>query len=221
MKNKFLGNSVPLVIGILIAVNTLVSYIGFINLSFFNRYKFDIAHLGSKNYYRYLSSAFLHVSWMHLFFNMYTLYLFGYAVVQSLGVERFLVVYFGSLIAGNLFAAVYHRKAAHYAAVGASGAVTGIVFSTILLYPALELYLFFIPLPIPGFAFAAGYVAYSLYGMKKQNDSIGHTAHLGGALSGVVVSLAFEPGLFIEAKQTLLYLMITTLGVGFWLFRQR
>lgn len=216
-----MGAPLPFIVGFLILLNCLISFVGFNNEQFFNKFKFDIAYKGSQNSYRLVSAAFLHVSWSHLFFNMLTLYLFGYAVVQSLGDGRFLLLYFGSLLLGNLFAAFYHRKASHYAAVGASGGVSGIVFSTILLYPALELYLFFIPIPIPGYLFAAAYVAYSLYGMKKQHDSIGHTAHLGGALSGIFLTLIFSPNLFLEAKQTLIYITLTMLGVGLWLFRQR
>ena len=216
-----MGTPLPFVVGLLILLNSLFSFVGFNNEQFFNKFKFDIAYKGRQNSYRLVSAAFLHVSWAHLFFNMFTLYLFGYAVVHSLGDGRFLTLYFGSLLIGNFFAAFYHRNASNYAAVGASGGVAGIVFSTILLYPNLELYLFFIPIPIPGYLFAAAYVAYSLYGMKKQQDNIGHTAHLGGALCGIFLTLIFSPALFIEAKQTLLYITLTTLGVGFWLFRQR
>ncbi len=216
-----MGTPLPFVVGCLIAINSLVSFIGFNNEQFFDQFKFDIRLKGPQNRYRLLTAAFLHVSWAHLFFNMFTLYLFGYAVVDSLGTSAFVMLYFGSLLLGNLFAAYFHRNDSYYAAVGASGGVAGVVFSTILLYPALELYLFFIPIPIPGYLFAAAYVAYSLYGMKKQQDNIGHTAHLGGAIWGIILPLIYAPELLMEAKQTLLYIVFTAAGVGFWLFRQR
>lgn len=216
-----MGTPLPLIVGFLIAVNSIISYVGFNSPQFFDRFKFDIAFRGPKNNYRYFTSAFLHVSWAHLFFNMFTLYLFGYPVVRVLGVGGFLILYFCSLLGGNLFASYYHRKSNHYAAVGASGAISGILFSTILLYPELELYLFFIPIPIPGYLFAAAYVAYSLYGMKMRNDNIGHTAHLGGALCGIILSITFKPDLLIEASRTLIYLSLTTIAVVFWLFRKK
>ena len=216
-----MGTPLPLIIALLITVNGIISFVGFNNPQFFDRFKFDIAFKGPENYYRYFTAAFLHVSWIHLFFNMFTLYLFGYPVLRVLGVGGFLILYFFSLLGGNFFASYYHRKSNRYAAVGASGAISGILFSTILLYPELELYLFFIPIPIPGYLFAAVYVAYSLYGMKMQNDNIGHTAHLGGALCGIILSIIFKPDLLIEASKTLIYLFLTTIAVVFWLFRDK
>ncbi len=103
-------------------------------------------------------------------------------VIYELGSTLFLLLYFVSLFAGNIFAYKFHYNQPDYIAVGASGAVTGVLFSSLLLYPEIELFIFFIPMPIPGYIFGIGYIIYTLYGMKTQNDNIGHTAHFGGAI---------------------------------------
>mgnify|MGYP001031645007 FL=1 len=210
----------PVAIAILLA-NVIVSYKGFNDEIFFNRFHFQVRKIKQGEYIRLLSSGFLHVGTSHLIFNMITFYFFAAPVIYSIGNIPFLVVYFGSLLAGNAFANYFHRDEPFYTAVGASGAVTGILFSSILLYPALELYMFFIPIPIPGYLFAVGYLAYTLYGMKKQNDTIGHTAHFGGALGGILITLIFAPAAIYESQLTLGLLTATCALVGYILFRSR
>ena len=143
-----------------------------------------------------LSLGFLHINWLHLGFNMYALYLFGDIVINELGSLPFLAVYFGSLLAGSFYSLYYHKKEPYYSAVGASGAVSGIVYSCILLYPKIELMLIFLPIPIPGYIFGVLYILYSIYGMKKQLGNIGHSAHLGGTIGGFVLTLMFVPEVF-------------------------
>ena len=95
-----------------------------------------------------------------------------------LGTPSFLLIYFGSLIAGSLYALQHHKNEPYYSAVGASGAVTGIVYASILLYPEMELYLFFVPIPIPGYIFGIGYLLYSIYGMKRASGKCGAFLHI-------------------------------------------
>mgnify|MGYP000418661103 CR=1 FL=1 len=180
----------------LIVANILVSMKGFKEYSFLDKYKFQVSRIlaGEKN--RIITSGFLHVDWTHLGFNMYALYLFGNIVATRLGILNFLLIYFGSLIAGSLYSLKYHKDEPFYSAVGASGAVSGIIYASILLYPGMSLNLFFIPIPIPSYIFGLGYLLYSIYGMKKQLGNVGHSAHLGGAIGGFAITLILSPWLF-------------------------
>jgi membrane associated rhomboid family serine protease len=99
------------------------------------------------------------------------------------------------LLVGNFLSYSFHKEDHYYTAVGASGAVMGIVYSAILLRPDMSLYLFFIPIPIPAYIFGIGYLLYSIYGMKANNDNIGHDAHFGGAIGGYVSTLILYPEL--------------------------
>jgi membrane associated rhomboid family serine protease len=182
---------------LLIAINILVSYKGFNDLTFFRKYEFHVGSIRSGEQLRMLSSGFLHVDISHLIFNMLTLYFFAPVVMQHLGEFSFLMVYFGSLIFGSLLTMVFHNNDYHYRAVGASGAVTGILYSAILLQPNMMLGLFFI-IPIPAYLFGILYLLYSIYGMKAKNDNIGHTAHFGGAMGGYLITLIQQPQLITD-----------------------
>ena len=181
---------------------------GFNDFSFFEKYKFNIGGVRRGEQIRMLSSGFLHVDQMHLFFNMITLYFFADAVVGYLGTTGFITVYFGSLIFGNLLSLYFHKNEYHYSAVGASGAVTGVLFSAILLYPEMSLYLFFIPIPIPAYVFGIGYLLYSIYGMKNRVGNIGHDAHFGGAIGGYIITLVLASWLLKEHTLMVILLAI-------------
>lgn len=190
-----MGN-LSLITIVIIAANVIISYKGFNDYGFFERYKFNVGAVRRGEQIRMFSSGFLHVDPMHLFVNMFTLYFFADIVVQDLGNLNFIIVYLVSLILGNLLSLYFHKDEFHYSAVGASGAVTGILYSSILLYPSMELYMFFIPIPIPAYVFGIGYLLYSIYGMKNRVGNIGHDAHFGGAIGGFVVTLMLMPSLF-------------------------
>ena len=196
----------PIVLLIIIA-NVLFSMKGFDDYSFLNKYKFQVGKVLGKEKIRMLSSGFLHVDWMHLGFNMYALYVFGDIIATILGTVGFLIIYLGSLLAGSLYTLFYHKKEPYYRAVGASGAVSGIVYASILLFPDMQLLLFF-AIPIPGYVFGVGYLLYSIYGMKKQVGNIGHAAHLGGAIGGFVLTLVLMPELFSINKMMVLLLAV-------------
>jgi membrane associated rhomboid family serine protease len=187
---------ISLVTIIIIAANVIISLKGFQDYDFFERYKFNVGAVRRGEQIRMFSSGFLHVDMMHLFFNMFTLYFFADIVVMELGNLNFIIVYVLSLILGNLLSLYFHKDEYHYTAVGASGAVTGILYAAILLQPSLELYMFLIPIPIPAYIFGIGYLLYSIYGMKKRIGNIGHDAHFGGAIGGFVVTLMLMPSLF-------------------------
>lgn len=190
-----MGN-LDLVTILIIGINIIVSLKGFNDFSFFEKHKFNIGGIRRGEQIRMIASGFLHVDEMHLFFNMFTLYFFADEVIGYLGSVNFLLVYFGSLIVGNLLSFYFHKNEYHYSAVGASGAVTGVLYSAILLNPDMKLYMMFIPIAIPAYIFGIGYLLYSIYGMKKQLGNIGHDAHFGGAIGGYVVTLILAPFLF-------------------------
>ena len=178
---------------IIIALNALCSFKGFKYRSFFETYKFNVGGIKRGEQLRLLVSGFLHVDLQHLLFNMITLYFFADHVIYSIGPFYFFLIYFGSLIFGNLLSYYFHKNESYYSAVGASGAVTGILYAAILLYPGMEMYLYFIPIPIPSYIIGVGYMLYSIYGMKSRAGNIGHDAHFGGAIGGYVITLLIAP----------------------------
>lgn len=179
----------------IIAANVLVSLKGFNDTSFFERYKFGIGPIQSGQKERMLTSGFLHVDFSHLLFNMLTLYFFADVVISWFGPGKFLLIYFISLIGGSLLALIFHKDEPYYSAVGASGAVTGILYAAILLQPDMRLGIMFIPIPLPAYVIGIGYLLYSIYGMKSRLGNIGHTAHFGGAIGGYITTLLFMPDL--------------------------
>jgi len=187
---------------VIIAANVLVSFKGFNDTSFFDRYKFNIAAIKSGQKERTVTSGFLHVDLSHLFFNMFTLYFFADVVIQWFGPGKFIGIYFVSLIAGSLLAIFFHKNEPQYSAVGASGAVTGVLYAAILLQPDMQLGIMFIPIPVPAYIIGIGYLLYSIYGMRSRLGNIGHTAHFGGAIGGFAMTLLFMPDLIFT--QTLM-----------------
>ena len=195
-----------ILIGIIVA-NVLVSYKGFNDLSFFRKYEFHVGSIRAGEQIRMLSSGFLHADMTHLIFNMLTLWFFAPVVIGYLGDFSFGLVYFGSLIFGSLLTMVFHKNDYSYRAVGASGAVTGVLYSAILLQPDMMLGIFFV-IPIPAYLFGILYLLYSIYGMKAKNDNIGHTAHFGGAIGGYIITLSQVPMMFSENTLTIVLLAI-------------
>jgi len=178
---------------ILIAATVIISFKGFEDSYFFSKYQFHIGSIKKGDQIRMLSSGFLHADIAHLAFNMLSLYFFAPVVYGDLGNYAFLLIYFASLLFGNMLTLYIHNNDTNYSAIGASGAVTGIIYSAILLDPTLQIFLFFIPIPIPAYLFGIGYLLYSIYGMKAKSDNIGHTAHFGGAIGGYLFSILILP----------------------------
>ncbi len=183
---------------LIIVINLIVSFKGFNDLLFFRKYEFHIGSIRSGDQFRMISSGFLHADLGHLFFNMFTLYMFAPVVIGYLGDFSFVLVYAASLVFGSLLTLYFHKNDYNYRAIGASGAVTGVLYSAILMQPDMSLFLFFIPIPIPAFLFGIGYLLYSIYGMKAKNDNIGHTAHFGGAIGGFFITLLKQPQMLTE-----------------------
>ena len=176
----------------------MISLKGFNDYGFFEKYKFNVGGVRRGEQIRLFSSGFLHVDMQHLLLNMLTLYFFANVVIGHLGAFNFAIIYIGSLLIGSLASLYFHKDEYHYSAVGASGAVMGILYSAILLQPNMSLYMFFIPIPIPAYVFGIGYLLYSIYGMKKSIGNIGHDAHVGGAVGGYAITLILAPWIFNE-----------------------
>jgi membrane associated rhomboid family serine protease len=189
-------------LGIILA-NVLISIKGFSDESFFRKFQFHVGSIRAGEQVRMLTSGFLHVDEMHLAFNMLTLYFFAPIVYGELGNLTFLLIYAGSLVFGSLLTMVFHGNEYSYRAVGASGAVTGIIYSAILLQPNMYIYGF-----IPGYIFGFIYLLGSIYGMKAKRDNIGHTAHFGGAIGGYAITLIKYPILFQESTYEVVLLAI-------------
>lgn len=161
-------------------------------------------------YHRFLTAGFVHANGTHLAFNMITFFFFGPLLERILGGGAFLILYFGSELIAHALTFVVHRNDPQYSAVGASGAVSGVVFAFCVFFPLRNLSLFFV-LPIPALLFAFGYVFGSLYAMRRGHQrgfsgGIAHEAHVGGALAGVVLTLLLEPRsvqVFLEALRPL------------------
>src|SRR5689334_3800677 len=124
---------------------------------------------------------------------MVSLYFFSTNLESYLGPFRFLLIYLASLVGGNLFSLFIHRNHGDYSAVGASGAVCGVIFASIALFPGFGIGFFFLPISLPGWIYSLGFVLFSIYGIKSRRDNIGHDAHLGGALIGMLVAILTNP----------------------------
>ncbi|HPF10726.1 MAG TPA: rhomboid family intramembrane serine protease [Flavobacteriaceae bacterium] len=203
---------IDLATGIIIAANVLISLIGFNDFSFFEKYKFNIAGIRRGEQIRMFSSGFLHADFGHLFFNMLALYFFAGVVIYNVGVPKFVLIYLLSLLAGNLLSFVMHKEEYHYSAVGASGAVMGILYSAILFEPEMRVNF------IPGWLFGILFLGYSIYGMKKRIGNIGHDAHFGGAIAGYLLTIGFEPSI-IETDLVVVVLLAIPIVVLFVLYK--
>lgn len=182
---------------VIIIANVLISYKGFNDQYFFRKYQFHVGSIRAGEQIRMITSAFLHADLFHLAFNMIALYSFAPVVAAYLGNYTFLLLYAGSLIFGSLLTMLFHGNDYNYSAVGASGAVTGIIYSAILLEPDMTIGIFGV-IPLPAYIFGIGYLLYSIYGMKAKVDNIGHTAHFGGAIGGYAITLLKDPALLQE-----------------------
>jgi len=187
----------------------LVIIISGISLYAFNsreiiyKYQFNAYQIVKrKQWYRMLSHGFLHANTEHLIINMFVFWSFGSALEQyykavfdSSWLVYYLLLFFGGIILSSVYSLIKHKDNYHYNAVGASGAVSAVVFSAIFFDPWKKI-LFFFVLPIPGILFAGLYLAYSYYMSKKKIDNIGHDAHFWGAVYGLIFPILAEPRLF-------------------------
>lgn len=189
-----------------IIITSLISIYAFYNAELFERMKFNayaIRHHGQG--WRFLSYGLIHADWVHLFINMFVLYSFGKAVIEAYryyfdmkGYFFYVLLYIGGLAFSVLFDYGKHKDDPHYNAVGASGAVSAVLFASILVYPTGSIYLFPIPFPIPSVVFGVIYLVYSAVMARRGTGNIGHNAHFWGAIFGLVFTIALKPLLAVS-----------------------
>lgn len=192
------------------------SYRGFTNLQFQSKYIFSPMYvLRDKQYYRLLSSGFLHANWIHLIFNMLSLYSLGRAVELVLGLGAFFLIYLGSIVGGNLLSLYLHRHH-DYRALGASGGVCGIIFAGIFLFPGIRMYIFPLPIAIPSWLYAILFILVSFFWMRNQWGNIGHDAHLGGAIIGLLIATVLHPSIVLRSP--ILYIVVMGISAALFIY---
>ena len=190
----------------IIIITVIISIYALYNQEVFGRLKFNayaIRHHGEG--WRFLTYGLIHADWVHLFINMFVLYSFGKAVIDAYhfyfdmkGYMFYLLLYVGGIVFSVLFDFGKHKDDMYYNAVGASGAVSAVLFASILLYPTGTVMLFPIPFPLPSVLFGAFYLIYSAVMARRAKDNIGHNAHFWGAVFGIVFTVALKPNLAIS-----------------------
>jgi membrane associated rhomboid family serine protease len=192
----------------IIVVTALLSFAAFSNEKMMNDMIFHPPSVLKGQYYRFITSGLIHADIGHLAFNMFTLYFFGkyweQIFIDEIGIPKYmyLVMYFGAMIVADIPSLIRHGKDYYYRSLGASGAVSAIVFSMILLMPWSTLYVFF--LPLPAIVYGVLYLGYSIYMDRKGGDHINHGAHLWGAIFGIVFTIILKPAIvpfFIDQLQ--------------------
>ncbi len=200
---------------LLLIANLVFSIYAFQTPGILDKYKFNVgAILYRKEYYRILTSGFLHVNLSHLFVNLLSLYFCGPAVYSVFamilgsfaGGLAYLFAYFISMVGGNVLALVTKKNSPNYSAVGASGAIAGIIFAFVYFIPDAQFLLFFL-IPCPAWLFAILFVGYSLFGMRTGHMNIGHEGHLGGAILGMLVAVILVPS-FLQANWWIVLLLL-------------
>jgi membrane associated rhomboid family serine protease len=153
--------------------------------------------------YTLITSGMIHSDWMHLIFNMMTFFFFAFTLEAQIGSFKFGLVYFASLILSDIPTIFRHKDDFWYNSLGASGAISGVLFSFILFYPLAPLSLFFLPIGIPAVLFGGLYLLYCVYASKQSRDNINHDAHFFGALTGIIITILIIPGIVPHFLSTL------------------
>jgi membrane associated rhomboid family serine protease len=184
----------PAIMGLTIAISLLGLFKlpAIIQKFLFRPYFF----LRKRQYDTMVMSGFIHADLGHLLFNMVTFYFFAFPMERTIGTLSFVILYFAGLALSHACTFVKHRNQPEYASLGASGAISAVLFAYIVYYPTTTLIIFPFPVPIPAALFAVGYVAYSYWASERSRDRINHDAHLCGALSGVAFVAVSDPGAF-------------------------
>ncbi|MBO2010925.1 rhomboid family protein [Hymenobacter negativus] len=208
------------IIGLLILVATfLVSYKGFKSPEYFNQYAFRIKDIRyGRQYYRLLTSGLLHTGWVHLLLNFLTFYYFSSGVEMMVGFGNYFIIYLASLIGGSLVSLALHWNEDDYTAVGASGAISGLVFAGLALFPGMEVG--WPGLYVPGWLYGMLYVVYCAYGITTRRDNIGHDAHLGGGLMGLLTVIIMRPELLKINYLVIAAILVPTVAFAYLLIKK-
>jgi membrane associated rhomboid family serine protease len=202
---------------VVIAFTCGFSFLGFRNPAFVDRFIFwPEGILAGRQYYRLITSGFLHADVVHLGMNMVSLYLFGCDIEMAYGRLEFLGIYFAGIVGGDLLSLLIHRHH-DYRSYGASGGVSGIVLASIFLFPGGTISIYFLPVGMPSWLYAVVFLGASFYGMKNQIGGVGHDAHLGGALVGLYTAAALNPAIIRESPKLFAVISVGTILLMFYL----
>ena len=193
------GSAVIMIVTIGISLAGLFMSARVVNACLFRPYYF----LRDKQYDTIITSGFVHADLGHLLFNMFTFWFFAFPMERFLGTIPFLVLYVTGLVVSHGCTWYKHRDNPQYASLGASGAISAVLFAYIVYFPTRTLMIIPIPIPIPAVLFAVGYVAYSYWAAKQSRDNINHDAHLCGAISGIGFVAATDPAAFARLASLL------------------
>lgn len=144
--------------------------------------------------YTLITSGLIHADWMHLIFNMVTFFSFGFALERMIGSLNFGILYFVSMVAADIPSVIKHKNDIWYNSLGASGAISAVLFSYILFVPFSSMIIFPIPIPIWAIVFGPLYLVYCVYASRQARDNINHDAHFFGALAGIILTILLVPG---------------------------
>jgi membrane associated rhomboid family serine protease len=176
------------------AITLLISLLAFSNEEVYERF---ILHPYSvsrgQKVYTLLTSGLIHKDLTHLFFNMFSYYFFAFALERYMGHWQFGLLYVASLILSDMPTVMKHKEDQWYHSLGASGAISAVVFSYIMFSPMSSMYLMFIPIPIPAIIFGVLYLVYCAYASRRAADNINHDAHFYGAVCGIIITIGLYP----------------------------
>lgn len=211
----FLTNILTLII---IAANVLVSYKGFKSSDFMARYELQVDKIVYfKDYKRLLTSAFLHVNWLHLIFNMLALYFFSATLGQVAGAGGFLIIYILGILGGNLFAVYIQRRNSAYHTIGATPGINAVMFACITMIPGMVIGLFFVPLP--GWLIGIAYLLFSMYAIRSRKEGVSYEALFGAGILGILTGILIQPSSLQTNLWVILLLLIPSLLFLFLIIR--
>ena len=213
ISNSTYTQFIPMLTYLIIGTTVIISFICFNRQELVNRFSFNAyAILKRKEFYRLVTHGFIHADMTHLFFNMFTFYFFG-VYMESIFVNigfgpwGFIGLYFGGMIFSSFFDLIKYRDNIFYQSIGASGAVSAILFASIIFNPWGSIVLFAV-IPVPGIIFGVLYIFYCQYMAKRASDNVNHNAHFWGAIFGLIYPMLLKP--------SLLFLFLNQLTKGLW-----
>ena len=179
---------------IIFGLTIAISLFAFYNDDLYNKLILQPYNVSKGKYvYTLITSGFIHADWMHLLFNMMTFFFFAFQLEAAIGHWQFGLLYMVSLVLSDLPSVAKHKKDFWYRSLGASGAISAVVFSYIMFNPFNSLYIMFLPIPIPAIVFGVLYLVYCSYASKKGIGNINHDAHFYGALFGIIFTIILHP----------------------------
>jgi membrane associated rhomboid family serine protease len=202
--------NIPPVTTAVVVITGVITFLAFRRRDLLERLMFKpFEILRRKQYERMLTSGFIHADWIHFGFNAFSFYSFGESIERVYGPLPLLLIYGTAILGGSVLSLIIHRKE-DYSALGASGGVCGVIFASIFLLPGGSIMMFPIPIGIPTIVYAAFFLVGSFWAHRRGTDNIGHDAHLGGAIIGLLVATALYPRLILAAPG----LFATVLGLS-------